>query len=131
MRRSLREILKSLHLPSIHVTHDREEALAVADRVAILEAGRLAQIGPPEEVHRRPASAFVARFVGQANLVPGRVTRASGGDVAVSVWNGISVQGTSDAGLANGEEVEIVLRPETFQIVARGPSDRGWNARVK
>jgi ABC-type Fe3+/spermidine/putrescine transport system ATPase subunit len=131
MRRSLREILKSLHVPSIHVTHDREEALAVADRVAILEAGRLAQIGPPEEVHRRPANAFVAKFVGQANLVPGRVTRAAGAGVVVAAWNGVPVQGTSDPGLSVGEEVDLVLRPETFQLAARGPSDRAWKARVK
>jgi ABC-type Fe3+/spermidine/putrescine transport system ATPase subunit len=131
MRRSLRDILKSLHVPSIHVTHDREEALAVADRVAVLEAGRLAQLGRPEDVHRRPASAFVAKFVGQANLVPGRVVRCANGNVTVSAWNDVLVEGKSDVAFASGDEVELALRPETFQIAGGSPAARGWPASVR
>jgi ABC-type Fe3+/spermidine/putrescine transport system ATPase subunit len=131
MRKSLRDLLKALRMPSIHVTHDREEALALADRVAVLEAGRLAQIGRPDDVHGRPASAFVAKFVGQANLVRGRVVRANGGNVHVSAWNDVLVEGRSDSRFVPGDEVELALRPETFQVVARGPSDRGWAALIK
>jgi ABC-type Fe3+/spermidine/putrescine transport system ATPase subunit len=131
MRRSLRDILKALHVPSIHVTHDREEALAVADRIVVLEAGRIAQIGRPEEVHHRPASAFVAKFVGQANLVRGQVLRAGDGNVRVSAWNGVSVDGRTDARLAPGDEVEMALRPETFELAPGHDPARGWHALIK
>jgi ABC-type Fe3+/spermidine/putrescine transport system ATPase subunit len=131
MRRSLRNILKCLHVPSVHVTHDREEALAVADRVAILEAGRLAQIGRPEDVHRRPANAFVAKFVGQSNLVPGRIVRADGGNVTVEAWKDVLIEGRADAGFTPGAEVDVALRPETIMVEARSAGSRGWPAVIK
>ncbi len=72
----LREILRQLNQTAIYVTHDQEEAFAIADRIVILRAGQVEQIGPPQEIYRQPASPFVARFLGFGNLIQGTVARA-------------------------------------------------------
>lgn len=78
MRAEIRRICKEFGLTGIYVTHDRDEALSMADRVAIMDGGRLAQVGTPEEVYRNPASRMVAGFIGEANFIPGTViTRAA------------------------------------------------------
>jgi ABC-type Fe3+/spermidine/putrescine transport system ATPase subunit len=73
MRVELRELQRRLGITSLYVTHDQEEALAISDRVIVMNAGRIEQIGTPEEIYDRPRSRFVADFVGSANLITGRV----------------------------------------------------------
>ncbi|MES2593863.1 MAG: ABC transporter ATP-binding protein [Verrucomicrobiota bacterium] len=77
MRSEIRRICKEFGLTGIYVTHDRDEALSMADRLAIMEGGRLAQVGTPQEVYRDPASRMVAEFIGEANFIPARVLGAS------------------------------------------------------
>ncbi|NEQ28782.1 MAG: ABC transporter ATP-binding protein, partial [Microcoleus sp. SIO2G3] len=72
LRQEIRDILKATQITAIFVTHDQEEALALCDRVAVMQAGQLAQIGTPEQVYREPATRFVAKFVTQANFLPAR-----------------------------------------------------------
>jgi ABC-type Fe3+/spermidine/putrescine transport system ATPase subunit len=79
MRHEIRAIQQRLGLTAVHVTHDREEAMTMADRLVIMQAGRIAQVGTPEEVYDRPASAFVANFMGAENVLPLQVARAEGG----------------------------------------------------
>jgi ABC-type Fe3+/spermidine/putrescine transport system ATPase subunit len=71
MRQEIRRICKSAGFTAVYVTHDQKEALAVADRIAVMREGRVAQVGTPVELYERPASAFVAAFMGQTNLLPG------------------------------------------------------------
>ena len=78
MRHEVRSLQQRLGLTTILVTHDREEAMSMADRMVILDAGRIAQIGTPEEVYQRPASAFVAAFMGAENAYPVNVRRENG-----------------------------------------------------
>ncbi len=73
MRVELRELQRRLDITSLYVTHDQEEALAISDRVIVMSKGRIEQIGSPEEIYNRPASLFVADFVGAANMIPGSV----------------------------------------------------------
>ncbi len=76
-RVELKELQNALGTTSIYVTHDQQEALALSDRIAVMNAGRLVQVGPPETLYREPATAFVARFLGGSNIVsPGRITDA-------------------------------------------------------
>lgn len=82
MRHEIRAIQQRLNVTAIHVTHDREEAMTMADRLVILQAGRIAQVGTPEEVYDRPASAFVANFMGAENVLPVQVTRSKDGTTA-------------------------------------------------
>ncbi|MBN9469528.1 MAG: ABC transporter ATP-binding protein [Bosea sp.] len=79
MRHEIRAIQQRLGVTAVHVTHDREEAMTMADRLVIMEAGRIAQVGTPEEVYDRPASAFVANFMGAENILPLRVEHSAGG----------------------------------------------------
>ena len=73
VRGEIRELQKRFGLTAVYVTHDQEEALAVSDRIVVMQAGRIAQIGTPRDLYERPASPFVADFIGDANLVPGQV----------------------------------------------------------
>ncbi len=98
-RQDVRKLLKSSGAAGIIVTHDQEEAMAVADRIAVIENGRIAQVGTPDEIYRHPVSAFVASFIGRSNLLDGRadgmevttefgrlpLSRAANGNVTLSV----------------------------------------------
>lgn len=79
MRHEIRAIQQRLGLTAVHVTHDREEAMTMADRLVIMQAGRIAQVGTPEEVYDRPATAFVANFMGAENVLPLRIERSATG----------------------------------------------------
>ena len=78
MRVELRELQRRLDITSLYVTHDQEEALAISDRVIVMNGGRIEQIGSPEDIYNRPHSRFVADFVGSANLIEGKVRGPSG-----------------------------------------------------
>jgi putrescine transport system ATP-binding protein len=111
----LRALQRETGAAFVMVTHDQEEALALADRVAVLEAGRIAQIGPPRAIYERPASRFVARFLGAANVLEGRA-RAGRFD---SPEAGISFAGAIPDGA-----VAVALRPERIRVIddAGGPN---------
>src|SRR5205823_1169533 len=80
MRVELRELQRRLDITSVYVTHDQEEALAISDRVIVMNIGVIEQIGSPEDIYHRPKTRFVADFVGSANLIAGRVAGAPGED---------------------------------------------------
>ena len=75
MRRQIKLLHDQLGLTMIYVTHDQTEALSMADRIAVMHAGRLSQVGAPRELYDRPANAFIANFIGEANILPGRSRR--------------------------------------------------------
>jgi putative spermidine/putrescine transport system ATP-binding protein len=99
------------------VTHDQEEALAIADRVGVMREGRIEQLGPPTEVYTRPATSFVAEFVGLTNRLPGDV---SGGQVTVRG----SVLPLVERDVPDGPVVALV-RPEAVTVAASGPGEQG------
>jgi iron(III) transport system ATP-binding protein len=107
MRVELRAMLKDLEITGVMVTHDQEEAFAVADRVAVFSGGRLCQAGPAEDVYHRPACRFVAGFVGEANFLRGSV---SNGRVITEI-------GEFDGrDLPDGATVEVMLRPADVRL---------------
>ncbi|MFE9255960.1 ABC transporter ATP-binding protein [Streptomyces sp. NPDC006879] len=108
----LRSLFARLGTTVLAVTHDQGEAFALADRVVVMQQGRIAQVGTPTEVWRRPASAFVARFLGFDNVVPATVT----GSAAQTAWGRIGVP----AGAAEGE-CQLLVRPNGIRLVA--PAD--------
>lgn len=123
MRSEIRRICKEFGLTAIYVTHDQKEALSMADRMAILDAGNIAQIGTPEELYRRPRSAFVAGFVGETNLIPGTLTSVSGENyyirTAVGELAGRVVSPNWQP--APGEAVTLSIRPECLSIDSAPP----------
>ena len=117
LRRELAGELRALQLQTetsfVHVTHDQEEAFAVADRVAVMRDGRIEQFAPPEELYRRPASRFVAGFVGRATLIPAVVAAvASPGHYRLDC----DVEANGPEGIAPGDAVAIVARPEDVRL---------------
>jgi putative spermidine/putrescine transport system ATP-binding protein len=118
MRTELLQILESVGITTILVTHDQEEALALSQRLAVMSQGRIEQAGAPGEVYRRPASAFVAKFLGDPNALAGRLAEAGPDHLVCELANGWRVRAAPHAGLAVGQPVEVVLRAERLKLVA-------------
>jgi iron(III) transport system ATP-binding protein len=118
MRREIRRIVKENNLTGIYVTHDQEEALAMADRMAILEAGNIGQIGTPEEIYRNPRSAYVANFIGETNLIRGEVVETRDGMATVRSAAGPLVGRISDPDWrpGAGTSVRLSIRPEAWRL---------------
>ncbi|MBE6369315.1 MAG: ABC transporter ATP-binding protein [Lentisphaerae bacterium] len=111
MREELREICRSRHLTAIYVTHDRREALSMADRMAVMANGSIAQLGTPSELYRRPINSFTASFLGDINLLPGRITAPGSISTACGTFCGL------DTGKAAvNDEVTLAIRPENIRI---------------
>ncbi|MBL8762001.1 MAG: ABC transporter ATP-binding protein [Phycisphaerae bacterium] len=113
LRDEIRRLCREFEMTTICVTHDREEAMAIGDRIAVLDGGRVAQVGPPAEVYSSPTSRFIAEFLGEANFIPG-VTRSSPqGGVVVESSLGL-LPGNGQA----GQSVSAVVRPEQVRLRA-------------
>ncbi len=122
MRAEIRRICKEAGLTAIYVTHDQKEALSIADRLAILDQGRLLQIGTPQEVYTRPISRFVAQFIGETTFLEGRVKGARGGRVEVETAAG-AWHATGEGEFAAGGKVWLSVRPEAVQMHAERERD--------
>ncbi len=122
LRRWLRQLHDEIHLTSIFVTHDQEEALEVSDRVVVMNHGRIEQVGTPDEIYENPASAFVTQFLGDVNLFHGRIQdeQFTRGDYAQPLVPG-NIHGTSN------DEVTAYIRPHDIELTqdASNALDRG------
>jgi ABC-type Fe3+/spermidine/putrescine transport system ATPase subunit len=107
LRREIRELLKQIKVPSIFITHDQEEALELADRIAVLNKGRVDQIGTPFEVYNQPKTEYVATFLGSANIMSGEVK-----DGKFLAECGVEIEMDKDVNAREGEKVKMVFRPE-------------------
>jgi len=116
LRSEIRRICKAAGITTVYVTHDQKEALSMADRVAILDAGRVIQVGSPEELYRRPATRFVAEFLGEANFLSGAAARISPTMVEIKTPAG-SLLATSSVPAG---DVTCLVRPECFQFADTG-----------
>ena len=116
----LRAILRRLRQTAIYVTHDQDEAFALADRLLVLRAGRVAQAGAPAEVYAAPANRFVAEFLGLKNVLPGVVQPAAGGSRAVTTLGAVPI---GSRPWPDGAPVEVVLRPDGARLEPAGNGD--------
>ena len=121
MRTEIRRLHQTLGLTTVYVTHDQEEALALADRLVVLRDGEVQQVGSPEQVYAHPANRYVAGFMGYRNMIPVEVT-ATTGDLATVRAPGIELVGINRDGLTTGPAV-AAIRPEDFTV-----SDGGANS---
>jgi putative spermidine/putrescine transport system ATP-binding protein len=116
LRGEIRKIQQDLGITTIYVTHDQEEALSIADRIAVMRDGRLEQVGRPEEIYTAPRTDFVADFIGISNLFACRVLAAADG---LLEWEGERFRVALD-GRADGEPVTLVIRPEKLTLLPGG-----------
>ncbi|PYS84573.1 MAG: hypothetical protein DMF67_04220 [Acidobacteria bacterium] len=120
LRREIRALLREVNVPAIFITHDQEEALELGDRIAVLHAGHLEQVGTPEEVYNRPETEYVATFLGAANLLLGV---AAGGRVELGT---ASIEaGAESARFREGQSVKLVFRPEDVHLSLTGALPEG------
>ena len=121
MRAEIRRICKEHGLTAVYVTHDRDEALSMADRIAIMEGGKLAQVGEPQEIYKHPATRMVAEFIGETNLIEGRVLRESSrpGFFDVETSFGLLRGRPNELGWApvTGLPVWLSIRPEALTLL--------------
>jgi putative spermidine/putrescine transport system ATP-binding protein len=117
LRYELRSIVKDLGLTAIHVTHDQEEALSISDRIVIMKAGRVVEVGRPEDLYLQPRNLFTAKFLGEANFMEGVVSRISERGYIVDV-DGSSFDVDRDEGLnfLKGEACILMIRPEFVDL---------------
>src|SRR5215211_4584697 len=111
MQFELKQLQRQLGVTLVFVTHDQEEALAMSDRIAVMNAGRIEQVGTPDEIYERPRTRFVAEFIGEINLIEGTI---SGGRFAAADGRGLPAPAAGDGPAA------LALRPEKLRIVAPG-----------
>jgi iron(III) transport system ATP-binding protein len=120
MREEIRELQLRLGLTVVYVTHDQQEAMAVSDRIIVMNAGRIEQQGSPRDLYERPATAFLARFMGESNPAHGSVRRLDAGHVAATLGDvELVVPNTNDADGA----ATFAIRPEAITVeTAPGPA---------
>jgi spermidine/putrescine transport system ATP-binding protein len=132
MQRLLREIQREVGITFVYVTHDQEEAFSMSTRVGVMSGGVLEQVGAPKDVYRRPATRFVADFVGSSNHLPVTVSGATGpGRYAVTLSSdGTSATACGPAGLAAGTPAQLVVRPEAIVVGESSPGEFSTGGRV-
>jgi ABC-type Fe3+/spermidine/putrescine transport system ATPase subunit len=136
MRLEIVDIQKRLAITTIFVTHDQEEALVIADRVAVMDRGRIEQVDTPERIYGRPRTHFVARFIGEANFLPGRVVEATASTLGVETeWAGrvhVASEGATDGPARVGDRVLVMVRPEKVRLSREpGGGDNALEAVVR
>ncbi len=115
MQLEVRRLQRQLGLTTIFITHDQEEALVMSDRIAVMNSGRLEQVGLPHEIYEAPASAFIADFIGESNVFSGFVERTAP-DFRIKLAQGqiLDIAGMATAALRPGQRATVMIRPERF-----------------
>ena len=129
MRTEIRRLHQTLGLTTVYVTHDQEEALSMADRLVVLRAGRVQQVGTPEELHTQPANRHVADFMGFRNLIDMRAVSVSDGRVQLE-REGLVLHGTARGTVRPGDPVVAAVRPEAIRL-AGGEADGAFPGTVE
>lgn len=124
MQIELKWIQTEIGITFVHVTHDQEEAMTMADTIAVMNKGKIEQMGTPEDLYDSPKTAFVANFLGQSNLIPGEVSGNDGNNLIVDLF-GTKVAVPKARSSAHGSSVLVGIRPEKFRISPEGKNVSG------
>ncbi len=128
MRTVIKEIQNTIGITTVYVTHDQEEAMAVSDRIAVMDAGVIQQIGTPRDLYQRPANRFVATFIGHTNIAEGRLER-NGEDYMLTLPGGFQVKMDTILPGTDAQKVQVSIRPEEF-VILEDQSQPGIRAHV-
>ncbi|MCK6577321.1 MAG: ABC transporter ATP-binding protein [Anaerolineae bacterium] len=132
MQYELMQMQEELNMTFVYVTHDQEEALTMCDRIAVMDRGKVLQVGRGNEIYETPHSRFVADFIGETNFIEGKLTAINGKKATVVLPGGVEVEATPDqTGTSLNSSVTVAIRPEKITLVHVSlPTDQGLNARV-
>jgi iron(III) transport system ATP-binding protein len=132
MRTEIRRVCQEFKLTTVYVTHDQKEALSISERMAIMDAGRIRQVGTPREVYRRPASRLVANFIGETDFIPGSIISVSGGSAVVATACGQfeGVLGNPASKPAVGAQVTLSVRPECWTLSREAPAGNSVKGKI-
>lgn len=117
MRTVIRHLQRDVGITTIYVTHDQEEAMAISDRIAVMDGGIIQHIGSPQRIYQRPANVFVATFIGRSNLIPGTVEKKDGKWLLKTGALVTQIDNLDDKKVQNGQKVQISVRPEEFHVL--------------
>jgi ABC-type Fe3+/spermidine/putrescine transport system ATPase subunit len=134
MRFEIRSLQQRLGITTIYVTHSQEEALVLSDVVATMHEGKLVQLGPPEELYRRPRTRFVATFIGLANIWEGKALSPDSTGRVVELPGGQGIHVLTDDRSTRADRVSVMVRPECIRLAANGgpsPSENRLHGRVE
>jgi iron(III) transport system ATP-binding protein len=124
VRVEIQEMQKRLGITAIYVTHDQDEALAISDRIVIMNQGQIEQIGDPQSIYLHPKTSFVAGFIGLANILKGRVLSRNGGELKLETSFGTLLADAGNSTAKAGDEVKFSFRPENLLLYKEGDVNR-------
>jgi len=130
MQLELRAIQRKLGATFVFVTHDQTEALVMSDRIAIMDHGRVVQVGSPREIYTRPSSLFVSDFIGQTNFLKGAVVASGGGVATLRIADGQVLRGETADVLPPGAAATLSVRPEAIRLVRTGSEGEGLRGTI-
>jgi len=125
MQVEIKELQQRLGMTVIYVTHDQEEAMNMSDRIAIMNQGRIEQLGPPGEIYERPRNAFVGRFLGEANLLDGTIEQIAGDEAALRTRDGVLLRARCRSPAITQRTASLFVRPEKLAFGDVPEADRG------
>jgi spermidine/putrescine transport system ATP-binding protein len=135
MQLELKALQREVGLTFIYVTHDQEEALTMSDRIAVMDGGRVLQVADPQSLYERPASRFVADFIGVSNFLPGAVRDLSGDEAGIDLGGGAVIRAVRHGELELGQNVTAAVRPERMHLAhlgaPGGPADNVVEGTVR
>ena len=123
MRGEIRRLQKALAITAVYVTHDQEEAMAISDHIAVMNEGRIVQIGTAEELYLKPREAFVAQFIGRINTLPAEVLALENGKATLSLLGRTFQLAAPPDGLAAGRKIQVFIRPEAVTLTRKTSAD--------
>ena len=118
MQLEIKRLQRRLGITFVFVTHDQEEAFAMSDRVVVMNQGRIEQIGTPQEIYEEPSNLYVARFVGEINILPARIMSVPGEGIYIADISGRRFTLRTSRSFAAGDRVNVLLRPEDIRVYA-------------
>ncbi len=130
MQLELKRLQRELKITFLYVTHDQKEALKMSDRLAVMHGGRVLQVGTPQEIYERPATRFVADFIGESNLLEGRVVHTAGTRALVQIGP-FTTNVFSDSPLQINQRVTLALRPERIRLCFPDEGNGIWTGLVE
>jgi spermidine/putrescine transport system ATP-binding protein len=131
MQLELKTLQREVGITFIYVTHDQEEALTMSDRIAVMSKGVALQVGKPDEIYERPATRFVADFIGETNFLNGVVKGQNGSMVEVELGDMGTVYAESTRAFTNGQQVSVAVRPEKLRLNGETKGENNLKGRVE